>query len=274
MKRVAIILWLLVLVPLTASPALRPAPGPSPSALVQRTPRLPEFLERAPSSGLPEFTFARLRYGGFGGRGYGRRGGMWATDWPKADYQFIQGLRGWARSLLDISSEPAVVAPLDPKLFEYPFVYVVEPGYMNLSDEDAARLREYLDRGGFMLLDDFWGEYEWENVQYQMRKIYPDRRIEELPLDHPIFHCYFDVNEIVQVPNVGYIYHHQTAEKGGTVPHFEAILDDEDRVKVFIARNMDNGDAWEWIDEPQYPLKFGLAAYRLGMNVIVYAMTH
>lgn len=274
MKRSTVLLWLLLLVPLTASPVLqrRLTQGPSPFTQGQRSPRLPEFLERAPSSNAPEFSFVRLRYDGFGG-GYRRRG-MWATDWPKADHQFIQGLRGWARSLLDIGNEPLVIPPLAPKLFEYPFVYAVEPGFMNLSDEDAARMREYLDRGGLWMLDDFWGEYEWENVQLQLRKVYPDRQIQELSLDHPIFHCYFDITEVVQVPNVGYVETHETSEKGGTVPHFNGILDDEGRVKVFIARNMDNGDAWEWIDEPQYPLKFGLAAYRLGMNVIVYAMTH
>lgn len=272
MKRLAVILWLLVLVPLLATPAARPAPSPQ----GRRQPRLPEFLEREPPRNLPEFTFARLRYGGGrGGRGYGRRGGSWATDWPKADYQFILGLRGWARSLLDIGNEPATVAPLDPELFQYPFIYVVEPGYMYLADDEAAQLREYLTRGGFLILDDFWGTYEWENVQEQMRKIFPDRPIQELPLDHPIFHCYFDVNEVVQVPMVGnWINYGQTHERDGYVPHYEGIVDEDGRVLVFIARNSDNGDAWEWIDEPQYPLRFGLAAYRLGMNVIMYAMTH
>jgi hypothetical protein len=269
-KRLAVILWLLVLVPLVASPS---APGPR-AAQGRRAPRLPEFLEREPSRNLPEFTFTRLRYGGYGGRGYRRRGGSWATDWPKADYQFIQGLRGWARSLLDIGNEPATVSPLDPELFDYPFIYIVEPGHMYLSDEEAARLREYLDRGGFLLLDDFWGSDEWENVQQQLRKVYPDRPIQEMSLDHPIFHCYFDITEVVQVPVVSYIYSQRTHEQDGYVPYFHGILDEEGHVKVFIARNMDNGDAWEWIDEPQYPLKFGLAAYRLGMNVIVYAMTH
>src|SRR5262245_51600886 len=154
-------------------------------------------------------------------------------------------------------------------------MYAVEPGYMELSTVDAARLREYLLRGGFLMLDDFWGEYEWQNVQYQMHKVFPERTIRELPLDHPLFHCYFDIDEVVQVPNAPrYVSTGITYEKGGYVPHYEAILDDDDRVMVFIARNADNGDAWEWIEVPDYPLKFGLAAYRLGMNLIVYAMTH
>jgi hypothetical protein len=219
-----------------------------------------------------EFTFARLRYGG---GYYGRRGGGWATDYPKADEQFIYGLRNWCRSSLGISDDPTTVEPDAKEIFSHPFVYVVEPGYMDLSEEDATNLREYLLRGGFLMLDDFWGEYEWQNVQYQMRKVFPEREIKELPLDHPLFHCYFDINEVVQVPNVGnIIYSGRTDEKGGVIPHYDAIQDDDGRVMVFIARNADNGDAWEWIDEPQYPLKYGLAAYRLGMNLIVYSMTH
>jgi len=219
-----------------------------------------------------EFTFVRLRYGG---GGYGRRGGSWATDYPKADEQFIYGLRNWCRSSLGISDDPTTVEPDAKEIFQHPFIYAVEPGYMDLSQEDAANLREYLLRGGFLMLDDFWGEYEWQNVQFQMRKVFPERTIQELPLDHPLFHCYFDINEVVQVPQVSnIIYNGRTDEKGGVIPHYEAIKDDDGRVMVFIARNSDNGDAWEWIDEPRYPLKYGLAAYRLGMNLIVYSMTH
>ncbi len=237
----------------------------------QRISRLPDYFPDSDSNKNPEFTFARMRYGG----GYGRRGGGWATDYPKADYQFIQGLRGWAKSLLAISSEPVAVSLHDPKLYDYPFLYCVEPGRLELSEQEAAALREYLLRGGFLLMDDFWGEYEWQNVQEQLKLVFPEYPIKEMSLDHSIFHCYFDINEVVQVPNVGnWVYNKQTSEKGGYVPHYDGISDNEGRLVVLIARNTDNGDAWEWIDEPQYALKFGLAAYRLGMNAIVYSMTH
>ncbi|MFN0122718.1 MAG: DUF4159 domain-containing protein [Blastocatellia bacterium] len=240
----------------------------------QRSPRLPGYLPEGDKKTGHEFTFARLKYpSGYSGRRWG--GGSWATDYPKADEQFIYGLRGWAKSLLAIAAEPVAVAPTDPKLFDYPLFYIVEPGYMSLSEADAVALREYLERGGMLLLDDFWGDWEWENVQQQMRLIFPGRPIRELSLDHPLFHCYFDIEEVVQVPNVGnWIYSNRTDEKGGVVPHYEGITDDSGRVMVFIARNTDNGDAWEWIDDPRYPLRFGLAAYKIGMNVIVYSMTH
>jgi hypothetical protein len=248
----------------------------SPSAQSQRISPRSDFtrdrnFNRDSNHSTPggEYTFARLIY-----QSNGRRR-MWTTDYPKADEQFIIGLRNWVRSNLLISDDPIAVSMNDKKIFDYPFVYAVEPGYMELSTEDAAALREYLMRGGFLMLDDFWGEYEWENVQEQMRKVFPEYSIRELPLDHPLFHCYFDIDEVVQVPSVGnIIYRGRTDEKGGVTPHYEAITNDDGRVMVFIARNADNGDAWEWIDEPRYPLKYGLAAYKLGMNAIVYAMTH
>ena len=219
---------------------------------------------------LGEYTFARLRYGS---GGYGWRQ-SWTTDYPKADEQFLIGLRNWVQSSLDLSRDPTTVPPSVKELSKYPFIYAVEPGHMLLTTEDAAELREYLLRGGFLMLDDFWGSYEWANVQEQMRKVFPEYQIKDLPLDHTLFHCYFDINEIVQVPNVGNAYRGITYEQDGYVPYYMAITNEEGRVMVFVARNADNGDAWEWIDDPGYPLKYGLAAYRLGMNCIVYAMSH
>ena len=227
------------------------------------------FALHAPSALAHSFYFTRAAYSG--PAGWSR----WATDYPKADIQFIYGLRSWVRSGLDISDDPTVVSMDEQDLFRHPFIYVVEPGYMELSKKDAENLREYLLRGGLLMLDDFWGTYEWANVVEQMQKVFPEYQIRELPLSHPIFHCYFDIDEVLQVPQVGnYIYRGRTHERDGYVPRYMAITDDDDRVMVFIAQNADNGDAWEWIDDPRYPLKYGLGAYRLGMNVIVYAMTH
>ena len=215
-----------------------------------------------------EFTFARLRYDSYGWGG-------WTTDYPKADEQFIYGLRGWVRSSLDISDHPVAVSMDEPNLFRHPFIYVVEPGQMELSREDAANLREYLLRSGFIMLDDFWGEYEWENVRQQLFKVFPEHQLKQIPLDHPIFHCYYDIEEALQVPNYhNYVYRGRTEEKGGRIPSYWGILDEQERIMVFVARNADNGDAWEWIDDPSYPLKYGLGAYKLGTNLIVYSMTH
>jgi uncharacterized protein DUF4159 len=219
-----------------------------------------------------EFTFVRTIYD-TGSRG--RRGSSWAVDFPEADYHFIMGVRDWSGTILNISAEPKQLEILDEQLFDYPLIYFVEPGYMELSDEEAQRLREYVSRGGFLFLDDFWGEYEWENVQEQMRRVFPEYDIKDLPLDHTIFHCYFDIKEVVQVPGIGsWLNRGVTHEKGGIIPHYMGIEDKNGKVIVFIARNCDLGDAWEWIDDSRYPLKYGLAAYKVGINVVIYAMTH
>lgn len=237
--------------------------------------RLPGALPldgQALPNGVSEFTFVRTIYGsGY----YGRRYGSWAVDFPEADHHFIIGVRNWSGTNLKISAHPEQLAILDERLFNYPLIYFVEPGFLDLSDEEAQRLREYLSRGGFLFLDDFWGEYEWENVREQMRNVLPENQIKDLPRDHSVFHCYFDINEVVQVPGIhSWLGRGVTYEKGGYVPHYMGIEDESGRLKVFIARNCDLGDAWEWIDDPRYPIKYGLAAYKVGINVVIYAMTH
>ncbi|HST22825.1 MAG TPA: DUF4159 domain-containing protein [Blastocatellia bacterium] len=228
--------------------------------------------EKQEQKGPGEFTFVRTIYSsGFSGF----REGSWAVDYPEADYHFIVGIRDWAGTNLNISDEPKQLRILDDQLFDNPLIYFVEPGYMELSDEEALRLREYVLRGGFLFLDDFWGDYEWEHVQEQMKRVFPEYSIKDLPRDHTIFHCYFDIDEVVQVPGIGaWLNRGVTHEKGGRVPHYMGIQNEQGRVMVFIARNCDLGDAWEWIDDPRYPLKYGLAAYKVGINVIIYAMTH
>jgi hypothetical protein len=230
--------------------------------------------KRQAAKGPGEFTFVRTIYGS---PFRGRRGGWgsWATDFPEADYHFILGVRYWSGSNLNIADKPVQLPILDEKLFDYPLLYFVEPGYMELSEEEAKRLREYVLRGGFLFLDDFWGDYEWENVREQMRKVFPEYSIEDLPLDHAVFHSYFDIEKVVQVPGIGaWLYGGVTHEKGGIVPHYMGIQNQEGKLLSFIARNCDLGDAWEWIDDRRYPIQYGLAAYRVGINVIIYAMTH
>jgi hypothetical protein len=221
-----------------------------------------------------EFVFARLVYGS-GFRGWGRRGrGSWATDWPKADKQFIFGVDRLSnvRVVLD---EDVAIQIMDPKLFSYPFVYAVEVGHMELSQPEADQLREYMDRGGFLVVDDFWGTYEWQNFSYNMKMIFPDKEAEQIPMSHPIFHAFYDIDEILQIPNInngcgGY----RTHEGDGYVPYALAVFDDKRRPMMVINYNTDLGDAWEWADQPCYPNEFSGMAYRMGINFIVYSMTH
>jgi Domain of unknown function (DUF4159) len=231
----------------------------------------------AQPSGLSfgEYTFVRTIYDSPVGyrRGY-YGGGTWTTDYPEADNNFIVGLREWAGTNLKIAPRPEQLEILDDRIFDYPILYAVEPGFMELSTEQAARLREYLMRGGFLFFDDFWGEAEWQNVQEQFHKIVPEYEIKDLPLSHPIFHSYLDVEEVVQVPNVYNAQRGITSEKGGIVPHYMGIENKNGRLIAFISRNCDMGDAWEWINDPVYPWKYGLPAYKVGINVVIYAMSH
>src|SRR5690606_19846998 len=146
--------------------------------------------------------------------------------------------------------------------FDYPWLYVVEPGTWGLSTSQAERLREYLLRGGFLMADDFHGEYEWQVFMAGLRRIFPDRPVEDLPEDDPIYLTPFDLDERVQVPGPMYMYTGLTYERtDGVTPHWRGIRDDEGRIMVAISHNMDLGEGWEQADTPAYPESFTRQAY-------------
>jgi len=225
-----------------------------------------------------EFHFVRMEYenaygggrGGRGFRGFGR--GSWLTDWPQAETHLIPGLSRLTR--LDVGAEGVMINLADPELMDYPWLYAVEVGRWQLSDLEAARLREYLLRGGFLMVDDFWGTEQWEIFVASMNRVFPDRPIVELAEDHELLHVLYDLNERIQIPGVGYIRSGVTWEYDGYVPHWRAILDDEGRVMVVINYNMDMGDAWEHADNPYYPEEMTTLAYRFAVNYVIYSMTH
>ena len=164
----------------------------------------------------------------------------------------------------------------DPRIFDFPYLYAVEPGQMLLNDAEAARLREHLLRGGFFHADDFWGIYQRANFERQMAKVFPDRKLEPIPLTHEIFHTFFDVDTIMQIPNVGNgCYGRQTWESPtDKEPRIYGISDDTGRLMVIVTYNSDLGDAWEHMDVACYPEKYSGQAYRMGINFVIYSMTH
>jgi hypothetical protein len=225
------------------------------------------------------FYFTRAAYSSsFRGRGGRGGGGSWATDFPKADQQFLTVLR----RLAGIDAFPAEhpIQLQDPDLRRYPFIYAVEVGYMSLTEPEVAALRDYLLAGGFMMVDDFWGSREWASFEQEMRRVLPEYSIVDMPRDHPIFSSFYDIREVIQVPNVGIgrQYHRSgggpTHEQDGYTPAVRGIFDERGRLLVAINWNTDLGDAWEWAEQPDYPLKFSTYAYQMGVNFIVYAMTH
>jgi hypothetical protein len=221
-----------------------------------------------------EYAFARIMYHSPHSPYNQWFGGAWRVDYPEADYNLMEGIHLWAGSSLNLASAPVQIGPTDPKMYDYPFVYMVEPGHIELTNEDAAFLREYLLRGGFLMLDDFHGELEWAHASGEVKKIFPEYEIKDLPITHPIFHSYFDLDQVIQVPGVAALIRGVTYEHGGITPHYRGVEDKNGRLMIFMTFNCDLGDAWEWINDPRYPARYGVVAYKIGMNVIIYAMSH
>jgi Domain of unknown function (DUF4159) len=224
--------------------------------------------------GVHEFYFTRARYGsGAGSRLGSRWQPSWATDYPKADIQFLIGLKRLTN--IDAYEWEHPVDLDDPELRHFPFLYALEVGYMGLSESEVTALRSYLLAGGFLMIDDFWGTLEWENFEKEIGRVLPGYPIVELPRDHPVFSVFYDIGQILQVPNVGQGRSGgPTWEKDGYVPHVRGIFDENGRLLVVINWNTDLGDAWEWADDPYYPIKYSTFAYEMGINTIIYAMSH
>jgi hypothetical protein len=218
-----------------------------------------------------EYQFARLRYpsGRYGGYwGYG----AWGTDFPKADRQFVQGVRRLTR--IHTRSVEEVVDLDSDKIFDSPWIYAVEVGRWSLNDAQAKKLREYLLRGGFLMTDDFHGSWEWDVFMASMGRVFPDRPIVEIEDKDEVFHVLYDLDERVQVPGIQYLWSGVPFEKDGVEPHWRGIYDDKGRLMVAITYNQDLGDAWEHADHPRYPEKWASLAYRVAINYIIYSMTH
>jgi hypothetical protein len=162
----------------------------------------------------------------------------------------------------------------DEALFDFPFAYIVEVGYLQLTQPEAEALREWLLRGGFLFIDDFHGAREWANFIEQFSKVFPNRTVQNIPIDHPIFHCYYDFDYYPQVPGLGSILRGTTFEKGGVHPSCRGIFDDHGRLMVLVNHNVDLGDSWEHTGDYNYPRHYSLLGYKLGINYIVYALTH
>ena len=202
----------------------------------------------------------------------------WATDYPDSDLNFSFRLQ--QMTAIWVHPDPLVVSILDPEMKKFPFLYTLETGDLDLMNEEIKILRDHLMNGGFLMTDDFWGEYEWENTRDHMKKVFPDRPITELELDHEIYRTVFQIKEKPQVPSIEYAMSGRETgifwEKGGNGAHYYGIFDAKGRMMVIICRNTDLGDGWE--REGEDPFYFGefseKKAYPMGIGIIVYSMTH
>ena len=220
-----------------------------------------------------EWAFVRLHYDGYSGNGCFRGGrSRWTTDAPKADRQFVQGVRRLTR--LHTRSVEQVVDPNSDEVFNWPWIYAVEVGSWDFTAEQARRIREYLLKGGFLMVDDFHGSCEWSVFLNGIRKVFPDRPVENLVNQDEIFHTLYDLDERFQVPGAQFLFTGRIYEKDGYAAQWRGIRDDSGRLMVAICHNMDLGDAWEWADDPRYPERYTSLAYRIGINYVIYSMTH
>lgn len=245
------------------------------SAFGPSAPAQPLETEIQPSG--DEFTFVRIQYDTVGGgwrKDYGWSGrGTWAIDYPDSDHNFLRGVRRLTH--IHINRAPIILRLDDDRIFEYPFLYMLEMGRNGgplFTEKEITNLREYLLRGGFLLIDDFWGTWQWETFYRAFSQVFPDRPMEDLDKAHPIFHCYYDINGPQMIPGVFNI---------GNIPEQDVdhavnrvIRDDKGRVMVLMNWNSDMGDGWEHTYTPGYPTRYSNMAYQLGINFLIYALTH
>jgi hypothetical protein len=211
-------------------------------------------------------------------------GGGWYVDYPRADVNLSIRLSELTKTRIttDASGEPehVVIALTDPALFDCPFVMLTEPGGAYISPPEAVKLREYLEKGGFLWADDFWGSYAWDHWVQELGKALPpnEYKIVELPKDHPIFRQQFQIPAVKQIASINHWFGTgNTSERGAdsAVPHAMGITDKEGRLMVLMTHNTDFGDSWEREgDDPTYFYNFSVDGYAFGINVLLYSMSH
>jgi hypothetical protein len=232
-----------------------------------------------------EWTFARLMYppiagGRYGGYRFGRMGGMdwthggaiWTQDFPRADRHFSLAVRRLTR--LSVRSVEQPINLDEGDAYDWPWLYAVQVGHWNLSDAQVQAMREYLLRGGFFMADDFWGDQEWNVFMASMKRVFPDRDVVDLPNNAPIFHSVYDLTDRYQVASQGSVNRGVSFKCSPCPDKWRGIYDDKGRIMVAVTYQSDVGDSWEWADAPTYPAEYAALGIRIGINYIVYAMTH
>jgi len=222
---------------------------------------------------LAEFHMARLVYDS-GGSGRAWRP-WWAIDYPEAEYHLMRGLS--RLTSLNVADDSVHLRLTDDEIFDYPWLFAQQVGHWRLSDVEISRLREYVRRGGFLVLDDFHGDWDWPIMTAVMQRAFPEWPIEPLPEDHDLMNVLYDLDQNTQIPGRRHLYRGANGEIQAHLngpAQWYGITDDDGRLVVAINFNMDMGDAWEHADDPVYPLAMTSLAYRFAVNYVIYSMTH
>jgi hypothetical protein len=225
-----------------------------------------------------QWTFARIKYNSFAGDAQSRlRVGYWEEPWaidaPAAEQNLSRRIK--SVTAIDVG-DPVVMTLEDEKLWQHPWIYIVEPSNLVLKDAEVPILREFLLRGGTLTFDDFHGPYEWELTERQLKRVFPDREIVELAPPHPIYTCFYRIDKYPQIPGLGSFLSGRTWEKGGFTAHLRAVLDDAGRPMVLINWNTDMGDGVEWSNAQEYSgyIKWTAQSYQMLINEVIYSLTH
>ncbi len=228
--------------------------------------RVPEITGGRPDA---EFHMARLAYYAPGCAGsHGRCNPWWAIDYPEAELHFLPALERMTR--IEVAPDSRSVTLEDDTLFDYPWLFLQQPGRGWVPQgAEVEKLREYLERGGFLVVDDFHGEYEWTLFADAMSAVLPGRPIVDIPEDDMLFTILFSLERRTQIPGERHL---GWGMEGP--PHWRGVYDDHGRLMVAINHNSDMGDAWEHADDAHYPAPMTATAYRFGVNYVVYSMTH
>jgi len=220
-----------------------------------------------------EFHMARLVYASNQGQRAWRP--WWAIDYPEAEYHLTRGL---ARlTSMDVAGDSRHLRLTDDALFDYPWLLAQQPGRWFLDDAEIMRLREYVGRGGFVVIDDFHGDFDWQVMSAALERAFPEWPIRPLPQAHPLMNVLYDLDQRTQIPGRRHLYRMADGEIGARLhgpAQWHAIHDDRGRLVVAINYNMDMGDAWEHADDPIYPVPMTSLAYRFAVNYVIYSMTH
>jgi hypothetical protein len=189
-------------------------------------------------------------------------GPPWSHDWPRSEEHFMKIMGELTK--LDVNPGGHITSFMNDDCFKYPIAYLCEVGYIRMSPEEARRMAEYLLRGGFLIVDDFRGESHLNNFKYEMKLVFPDRSLEELPRSHPIWNCFYDISNLTIEPP--YSRHLK--------PQYFGISDDNGRLMMVVNYNNDISDYWEWSNDPRMPIDESNPAYKYGVNYVMYALTH
>jgi hypothetical protein len=214
-----------------------------------------------------KFTFGRIYFNSpmtfrFMGPVGAGNGPPWSHDWPRSEEHFMKIISEVTR--LDVNPGGHIISFQNDDCFKYPIAYLCEVGYIHLSEEEARRMAEYLLRGGFLIVDDFRGERELDNFRRQIRQVFPNRSLEELPRTHPIWKCFYDISGLsIEPPYAQFL-----------TPQYFGMSDDNGRLMMVVDYNNDISEYWEWSNDPLMPIDESNEAYKYGVNYVMYALTH